>query len=199
MTIPTTFFTTYHDLFVTLHLFAMVVGLGGATYTDLLLIRFLKDLKISHKEADIIRFMSKMIFLGVLLALLSGLALFLEKPEVLLQTPKFLAKVVAFTIIVLNGTLLHIVVLPKLLHFSFKKEHFLYKNILHLRKLGFIMGAISATSWYMVFLMGSFSRIPFSLPTLLSLYFGTMGIGILCALTLEHTIHRVTTKKEKQL
>ncbi len=180
--------TDFASSWLTLHLFAMVLGLGGATYSDILLVKFLKDFKISQKEAEVIHTMSQVILIGIVLAFLSGAMLFLPKATELLQTPKFIAKNIAFAIIVINGFFLHRIVLPKLLDFSFHKEKYLIKKIIHLRHAGFIMGAISATSWYMVFFMGSFKNIPLSLTELLGIYFSVMLIGIGTALGIERKI-----------
>lgn len=179
-----------HSLWLTLHLFAMVLGLGGATYTDILLVRFLKDLKISHKEADVIRTMSKVVLLGIVLAFVSGLLLFLPAAKAYLEMPKFLAKVVIFVILVLNGFLLHHLILPRLVKFSFHDDHYIGKSIVSLRHLGFVMGAVSFVSWYSVFLLGSFKEVPFSLSELLGGYVLVLLVAIVVALGIEKKVRR---------
>lgn len=184
----------YNSLWLTLHLFAMVLGLGGATYSDILLIRFLKDLKISHKEAEIIRTMSKAILVGIVLAFISGVMLFIPEQARLLESGKFLAKVVIFSVLVINGFLLHHLVLPKLVHFSFLKDHHFGSGIVTLRHVGFVMGAISLVSWYAVFLLGSFKDVPFSVGQLLTAY-GLVLVGaITIALFLERKIRQRVRK-----
>ncbi len=79
----------YRDLFLGFHLFAMVIGLGGATYTDIILVSFLKDKKIDKKESEVIHTMSKAVTIGVFLALISGIVLFLATPEELKQSTAF--------------------------------------------------------------------------------------------------------------
>ena len=56
---------TYASIFLTLHLFALVLGLGGATYSDILLMHFLNDYKIEKKEAEVIETMARVIFIGI--------------------------------------------------------------------------------------------------------------------------------------
>ena len=177
----------YNDAFLVLHLFAMVIGLGGATYTDILLVKFLKDLKIDAKEKSIIHTMSTVVSLGVLLALLSGIMLFLADIETIIQKPKFQVKVIIFGIIMINGYLLHKIILPRLINFSFNKEHYLLK-FLHLRQIGFILGSISAVSWYSVFLLGGFSQIPFSFFQLIIAYLVTLVLAISGSLVIEKYI-----------
>lgn len=179
----------YSSIWLSLHLFAMVLGLGGATYSDLLLMNFLKDLKISKKEASVIYSMSKIILVGIVLAFISGFFLYWPESERLLQTPKFLVKLMVFSILIVNGYLLHNIVLPKLVHFSFHKDHFIKKN-LNLRHLGFTMGAISFVSWYSIFLLGSFKNIPYSFAQISGFYFLILFIAILTALLLEGFIKK---------
>lgn len=180
--------TEWRPLWVLLHLFSMVLGLGGATYSDLLLFRFLRDYKISHKEADILRVMSRVVLTGIFLAFISGILLFLPESERLLQTPKFLVKAIVFFVLCLNGFLLHLLVLPRLIRFSFHRDHYLYKNMVHLRHLGFAMGAVSFTSWYTVFILGSLQVVPYSFSFLLSLYIVLLLMAVATALLLEYFV-----------
>lgn len=179
------FSAEYKSIFVMVHLFAMVLGLGGATYCDILLLKFLKDLRICQKEAEVIHTLSYVILVGIILSFLSGGMLFLADMDRLMVSGKFWAKMVAFCILTVNGFLLHRIVLPKLIDFSFHKEVFMFRDILHLRHIGMIMGAVSGTSWYMAFLMGSFRSFPFSFWELIGMYFVVMGVAIFGALVFE--------------
>ncbi len=178
----------YRDIWLILHLFAMVIGLGGATYTDILLVTFLKDFKIDKKEKEVVHTMSAAVTVGVFLALFSGVMLFWAKPEELLSTPKFIAKSIIFAVIMINGFLLHRLLLPKLLKFNFKCEHYIIEKFLHLRHLGFIMGAISGVSWYSVFLLGAFSRLNLTIFQILGTYAVTLFAAITVALLIERTL-----------
>lgn len=179
----------FGQVWLVVHLFAMVLGLGGATYTDILLVRFLKDLKISHKEAGIIRQMSHVILIGIFLAFVSGFFLYIPKSEALLSTPKFLVKLIIFTVLSLNGCLLHSFILPKLVKFSFHKDHFITQTV-HLRHLGFVMGAISFVSWYSVFLLGALKEIEWSFGELLMGYLFILGVAVCLSLVLEYFLSK---------
>ena len=185
---------TYPSFFVMLHLFAMVLVLGGATYSDLLLMYFLDDLKISRKEAGIIKRMAQVILIGIVLAFLSGVMLFLPKPELLLETPKFLAKCVIFSVAVINGYVLHHVILPKLINFSFLKEVYLIKKF-NLRQAGFVAGAVSVVCWYSIFLLGSFRNNPFSFQQLMIVYVTVLVLAVCSALIIEKTVKKLCAKK----
>lgn len=175
----------YRDLFLILHLFAMVLGLGGATYTDILLFTFMRDLRIDKKEKEVVNTMSKAVFTGVFLALFSGVMLFLVDPDAMLEKSKFVAKVIIFSVIFLNGFLLHKILLPKLIKFSFDKEHYIVSTVVHLRNLGFVMGAVSGVSWYSVFILGALSDVKLSVFSILGIYFVLLTIAILFALLVE--------------
>lgn len=51
----------YGSLFTMIHIFSVVIGLGGATYSDILLMKFLRDFHMSKKEVEVIETMSKVI------------------------------------------------------------------------------------------------------------------------------------------
>lgn len=178
------FLSSYTDIWLILHLFAMVLGLGGATYTDILLVRFLKDSQISRKEAGIIRQMSRVILVGICLATVSGWFLFYPQANELMNSVKFVSKVVIFLVLVVNGFLLHQLVLPKLVKFSFHKDHYITDS-LHLRHFGFVMGAISFVSWYSVFILGALDSVPYPLEYVLGAYFSLLTVAVITSLILE--------------
>lgn len=195
--ILTSFADTYSNAFLVLHLFAMVLGLGGATYSDILLAKFLKDYRISYKEAEVIHTMARVIFIGIFLAFISGIMLFLPSAERLMETPKFLAKSLIFGVVVLNGFLLHHIILPKMIHFSFHKEVYLSKKF-HLRQAGFVAGAISVVSWYSIFLLAGFKNNPFSFAQIMWAYVGILIGAIITALFVEYRLkQRVKGKRKK--
>lgn len=186
----------YSSIFLVTHLFAMVLGLGGATYSDILLMKFLKDWEISEKEAEVIETMAKVILVGIALAFLSGFMLFLQKPAELLQSDRFILKTLVFVILVVNGLVLHKFLLPKLLYFSFKKNIYLdRKKHINLRMASFICGAISVVSWYTIFFIAGFKDIPFSFTVLLSSYLVILLGAILGAIIVEKILWKQAHKK----
>lgn len=175
------------SLWLTLHLFALVLGLGGATYGDILMIRFLKDLKISHKEADVLRTLSHVVLVGIILATISGFFLFYPEQTRLLASSKFQAKLIIFSVLMVNGFFLHQLIMPKLVQFSFHKDHFIGESVVTLRHAGFAMGAISIISWYSVFLLGSLD-LEWELTTFIGLYLGALAIGVITSLLIERHV-----------
>jgi hypothetical protein len=73
-------------------------------------------------EAEIMKFMAKVVFIGLGFAAVSGALLFYTDPAKYLASSKFPAKMVIFCIITLNGIALHNYMLPRLIHVVFSKD-----------------------------------------------------------------------------
>ncbi|REL24240.1 hypothetical protein DYD21_18695 [Rhodohalobacter sp. SW132] len=136
---------------LTVHLLGLVLGLGGAIILDLMIFHFLNNLKISSREAVIMHLISQMIILGLILLIVSGVALILTDPETYLENPRFLMKMTAVFIVTLNGVLLNLFVVPKMEQISFREEK--HQQNTGLIRAAFIAGAVSMTSWFTVFIL----------------------------------------------
>jgi len=175
------------DTLTLFHVFALVIGLGGATYSDLLLFHFLNDLKISAKEAEILRFMGNIVLAGVVLAAVSGLLLFNRDPAGYLDNPKFLAKAVIFGVIVVNGLVLHRYTMPRLLSIAFDEKHRAPSEY-WVRRFAFVFGAVSVVSWYSVFVLGFVTATVYSVFQILLGYTMLLALGVLSALLVERVL-----------
>lgn len=173
-------YAEFRSLFVILHLFAVALGLGGAVISDIFFFRFLKDLRISRDEKDILHTFSQIIWIGIGLFLLSGFALFAPFAEAYQLSPKFLAKMIVVAIIIVNGSVLTFFISPKLEKISFHEEEVDFPGELRiLRKVAFALGAVSATSWMTALILGALQSVPFSFIQVLFLY----GTAIILAIT----------------
>ena len=181
------------DFLTLFHILALIFGLGGATYSDLLLFHFLRDLKVNEKEAEIIEFMGKMVFVGVGLAAISGGLLFYTDPERYLASAKFQAKMVIFLVVFLNGVALHKYMLPRLLHVVFSKEH-TSKASLTIRRRAFIFGAVSVVSWYSVFFLGFVKSTVYSAQQILMVYVLLLALAIAGSLSVERFLEKSVKK-----
>jgi len=170
----------YKLLLVILHLLGFALGVGGATISDLFFFKFLKNFKISTWESRVLHEVSHLIWIGLALLIVSGMALWLPDMAALNQADKFIAKVIVVAMVLLNGIFLNLYVSPKMIHISFGEEHVRYPGQLHtLRRLAFASGAISITSWYTAFILGAVPKSqPFTLLQILTMYFGCMIIAI---------------------
>jgi len=160
------------------HLFGFALGVGGATVSDVLFFRFLKDFKITKPEHQILETMSQIVWVGIVIAVITGIGLYLPNAEALNQSSKFLLKTIVVSVIIVNGALLNLLISPRLMKMSFSDS--LHVGQAHkFRKLAFAFGAVSFISWYSAFILGTIKSIPLSLGTLLLIYIFMLICGII--------------------
>jgi uncharacterized membrane protein len=178
---------------VIIHNIGFILGIGSATITDIFFFRFLKDDKIDAKEKSVMDTLTNTIWIGLALLFVSGIMLYLPNQEVLNSSSKFLSKVVVVAIITINGLLLNMFVGPKIRKLTFDNAPVPRR----FRQFAFALGAISITSWYTAFLLGSFRQIKFSFQQIITTYF----ILIICAVIGSQIFQRILTKKfiDKQI
>lgn len=139
-----------------LHIVGVALGLGGATITDFLFFRSLKDRKVSDDEQHLLEGMSVVIWVGIAVLVVTGIALFLPQRDALLISAKFIAKMCAVAVIVVNGFLLNVFVSPKMQKMDFTfKSNAADKSL----RVAFSLGAISATSWYSALVLAFLPRV----------------------------------------
>lgn len=142
-------------VWIIVHNIGFIIGLGGATITDVFFFRFLKDGVITEREKEIMDTLSSVIWIGLAILMVSGLLLYLPDQARLLASSKFLLKVVVVSMIVLNGIALNIKVAPHIRMLSLLQDPISER----FRRLAFALGAISITSWYVAFFLGSVQSI----------------------------------------
>ncbi len=163
--------THYKMLIVILHALAAAVGVGTATVTDIFFFRFLRDYRISKGEHELMKTLSNIIWFALGVIVVTGIGLFIPRSEELLQSSKFLIKMVAVGVVIVNGVFLNLLVSPRLMEISFGESHDHKTGELHyFRKLSFALGAISITTWYTIFILGSLKSIPIDFGSALALY-----------------------------
>lgn len=170
----------YRGVVVFFHALAAAIGVGATTVTDVLFFKFLKDYKISKGEQSVMETMSHIIWVALALLIVTGVGLYVPASERLLLSSKFLVKVVAVAVITINGLFLNFMISPRMTRISFGKDPHPETGEPRLyRKLAFACGAISISSWYVVFLLGSIRSIPLSFRAGLALYVGMVLLAII--------------------
>lgn len=173
------------------HVLGVSLGVGGAIITDLFFFRFLKDFKISEEEADTLKMLSNVIWTAIIMLIVTGVGLFWPESERLLESSKFLTKMIAVLVLVINGFMLNFLIAPRLVEISFDQEYDKeHKELRHLKHLAFFSGAISITSWLFIFVMGSLRSVALSFEVLLSIYLGLIAIAYLGSRILEKKLLR---------
>lgn len=174
-----------------IHVFAVAIGVGGATITDVFFFKFLKDFRISEEEADILRTISSVIWVMLAFIILSGMGLYLPDAAAYNETPKFLVKMIIMAILILNGAFLNLIIAPRLVTISFGEPHEHKKGELHwLRKLAFALGAVSITSWYAAFILGAYRSWPYGFEVTLLIYLSALVLGVAISQFMEYQIER---------
>lgn len=169
-------FTLLKPLFIFFHLIGLVMGLGGAIVGDILFFRFLKDLRISKKESEVLHYVSQIVVIGLFILAASGTAIFLSDPARYMVSSKFVTKMIIVLVIAINGFALHKILAPKLMDIEWNRGTAARHR--PLRKLAFALGAISSSSWFVALLLGSLSSIPFSTAIALAMYAGLLVIAV---------------------
>lgn len=173
------------------HMLGLALGLGGATITDLFFFRFLKDFRISEHEAEIMKVLSQVIWLGLAILVISGLGLYIPQAAELNESAKFLTKMVVVGVIIINGAFLNLVISPRLVSITFRQDH-MHQNgeLRRFRRLAFALGAISFTSWYTAFILGMLRLIPVSLGLAIGIYGLLLVIAVAGSQIMERLISR---------
>lgn len=175
---------------VVLHNVGFILGVGAATITDIFFFRFLKDRVISQEEKETMDTLTSIIWVGLGVLLISGVALYLGDIGRLSISSKFLLKVVVVGVIVVNGILLNMLVAPYLRRLSFEGT----VPASRFRRAAFALGGISIVSWYVAFLLGSLRTIHIDFLSAL------FGYGILLAVVIfgSQIAERIITRKFNQ-
>lgn len=146
---------------VIVHNIGFILGLGSATITDIFFFRFLKDGTISQEEKETMDTLTNVIWVGLAILIVSGLALYLPEQSRLDISSKFLLKVLVVGVIALNGILLNMFVGPHMRRLSFEGT----VPARRFRRLAFALGGVSFTSWYLAFFLGSLRKISIDFKT----------------------------------
>jgi hypothetical protein len=169
----------------------MALGLGGATISDVMFFKFLKDLKISESESQVLGTLSQVIWFGLAVAIITGIGLFLPGTERLLGSAKFLVKMIVVGVITINGAVLNLLIAPNLVKISFGAPHDHHTGELrHIRRLSFALGAVSIISWYTAFILGLLRRSPADFVTLFGIYLVLLVGGVVTSQIMEARMGR---------
>ncbi len=174
------FLAQYRDIILIIHLLAGAIGVGGATVTDLLFFKSLKDLSISKEEADTMNSVSALIWVALFVLIISGIALYLPEAGRLNDSAKFFTKMIAVIVLLVNGFILNVFIAPKLPFISFTDQNIPLEEKHHtFRHFAFAFGAISISSWYFVFILGALRKFTLGFTEFILIYIGLIFVAII--------------------
>lgn len=173
-------------LLITLNFIGLGIGIGAATVSDTLSLRFLRDFRISELESDIIQTIFQITWLGLAIIVISQLGLYLTDVQTLNATPTFQVKMIALLVMIASGWLLNLNVAPRLVDISFRKKHKHHKGELHnLRRWSFGLGSFWVVSWYCLLLLTVTPLAIYTFSQLLAVYLLFLLVGLVGSQVIE--------------
>jgi len=147
-----------------MHLIGLVIGLGGVVVLDVYLLSLMvRRRRVQEAEVGLVHDIANLAAIGLVVLWISGigfLAHYFENTPHLLGNPNVHVKILAVTVLTLNGWILHRHVLP-----IFGRQ--LGRRLLdgtdwQGRALMLGCGAVSAASWYFSFTLGAVRALNFA-------------------------------------
>ena len=167
----------WERIFWGLHILGVVFGLGAATVTDVLFVDFMRSFRVERREEEIMELLSKVVWVGIVLLVISGILLVVPRWEMFLASDRFLMKMTAVAVVILNGVFLNLWIQPRARKISFVKgreeariSEEEEERRGRLRKGAFALGGISFVSWYGAFGLAVLDMITLSYLSLLGLF-----------------------------
>lgn len=185
-TLPGDLNTSPRIILIIVHIIAVVLGVGGATASDVIFFKSISDGRITTAELSFLKTMSILVWAGLTLAVLSGLGFVILAgfitPELqsAYSVSKIITKVIITMIITLNGIALHLFIMP-IFEKNLEQPLVTSKSFRRYIPIIFTSGALSATSWYTVLIMGAWRGFNVPVSTSLSAYGLLLTIAIIGA------------------
>lgn len=146
---------TTHTLLVTLHLFGMALGLGGAAIADALVLGRMLFRPIHPTDVALVRVLSRAVAVGLVVLCVTGTALVVETAildRAVLANEKLQAKLVIVLVLAVNVPAIHGLVLP---HLSRQVGRRLFEGVPTSTLAALTLaGAVSSASWLSPALLG---------------------------------------------
>lgn len=178
-----------------LHILGVVFGLGAATVTDVMFFKFLHNFRIVPREQELMKTLSKIVWVGIALLVISGILLFVPRAEVFLASDRFLMKMTAVAVIIVNGIFLNVWIQPQAWRISFvetSRSELAPEDELEqrekVRRVAFALGGISFVSWYTAFALAVLNMIAISYIWLLTIFLVALLLAIAGSLIQEKRV-----------
>ena len=147
------------------HFIGLSLGLGTATFLDLLMLRFMVRSKIRPTHVQAFNFGTKIVTAGLVMLWISGLGFlacyYLLEPDKL-ANPKIWAKLCVVGVLTANAIFLHKMVLPTV-ELQVSRPLFVGLSVQQ-RILMLVGGATSITCWYVPVALGAIPQFNNSIP-----------------------------------
>lgn len=163
---------------IIIHLLGVAFGAGGAFASDLIFFKSIKDHRIPTTELGFIELGGRLVWIGLTILILSGIALVLLDPAGYLTSSKLQVKLTIVGIIFLNGLVFHLSHIPRMRKFA--GQHLLAsKEFMAKSRLLVASGAVSVVSWTVVIALGAIKSIPYNYLTIFGVYVAIISVALL--------------------
>lgn len=188
-------FLDLKTILVIFHLLGVALGVGGAIASDLMFFKTMKDGRITKTEMSFLNLGSTMVWSGLVLLILSGIAMFLLNPEGYLASSKFISKMTIVGILTANAFVFHLVHIPRLrrhidMHCPESDEFMRGRPSL------LVSGVVSIVSWICAMILGAISTIPYPVTSILGAYVLVLLLGLMVAFIFKNQFIPVTQSRE---
>lgn len=186
--VPVNLDTPPRVILIITHIIGVVLGVGGATASDLIFLKSIRDGEITRTEISFLNTVSFMVWSGLVIIVLSGFGFLYLAGFVTpalrdaYSVAKIVSKLVITAIILGNGILLNIKIMP--LFEAYADRSLATREFTSRIPLIFTSGAISAVSWYTALILGAWRSFKFSLSQTLIAY----GIALVVAIIIANII-----------
>lgn len=166
------------------HLMGMGMGYGGAMVSDAMFFSSIADRRIINTEMRFLRLGSTLVWLGLIVMTLSGVAMVWLDPERLLSSDKFLAKMTVLLVLVINGVVFHVTHIEWLS--SVQGRHLDDIDHYRQRKIWLLVsGVVSMVSWNAALVLGVVRGLGWSYGQIVLVYGMVLGFGLVVGLLLR--------------
>jgi hypothetical protein len=163
------------------HIIGVVIAVGSATIVDYL---HLVGLRRANLEKGLVRIyphISRLINISLVIIYLSGIALLIQKPE-LITSPLFLTKLILVIIVTVNGFYLQRAVSPQLDKCVIKGNKYCTTNVLYSSA---ISGSISIVTWYSILILSLTKNLGYTLTHFILAYVIVLALAITTSFSIE--------------
>lgn len=179
------------NFFYILHTIGVALGIGGATTSDFLFFRSLRDKKISADEFALLNTASKVVIIGLAIIVFSGSGILVSQylsSGSLPANDQFYAKMTVVFVILLNGAVFHKLIFPRLFA-NIDKPLDKSADFAGSIWIFAFAGSVSVVSWYSALLLGAARGIAFPYLFLMTFYVFLIFLAtIISYLILRHKI-----------
>ncbi|MFT6917166.1 MAG: hypothetical protein ACJAWL_003523 [Motiliproteus sp.] len=189
--------TNLKSLLTFFHLAGLAVGVGGAWMLDVFIIKNM-NITLSKDKYYIFEFISKFVFIGLVVLWFSGLAFiayyYVYTPELLLNE-KTWGKVFIVVVLSFNGLFIHKIMLKRI------KESIGSSLLNHLGdreiRLMSMVGAVSVVSWLFPLILGVSETLNFKISAIYIIYYYLVVVVFSSIVAVLISTHFIKSKKQE--